>query len=1229
MVFTNWGTSDRAEVRIHAESSGLPGTVLQTLVTPRTITNNSTASFTTSETLTLEKDTTYFVSVRASVDWFLVRTTDSDAEDSGGQAGWSLHNRAHATSAAVPQWTQSILEKKTKVTIKGAVNQAANTAATGAPTISGPAAQGGSLSVAKGTIADTDDLPSTAFPEGYSVQWLRIEGGGATVISGATSTSYTLQSDDLRKRVRARVSFTDGAGHTETRTSAVYPPDPFTVENPLAVNSAASGYYTDASLDTVLSGPLINGADIYLKVVHNEKLSHTAGDGADARPELFYKIGADAAVGFDIVDFGTTLESGDCKPKGAGRSREYQCRYTVAEGDMGAFVFEVGTHTVAGPQNTLASRYTHATAITVDGTAPTVDASESGYYSDEALMTVLSGLQPPGTAIYTKIKFSENVEHIEGTQGSGRPALRYRVESDRSAESYDIVGDDAALESGQCKRKSASDTSEYVCLYETQRYDNGTFRFEVEDKTRDLVQNALSGGTYNHDDTLTVGVIPGTPGIQVIKGDTRVRVYMLESDIRATARDAFYDYRYAAGITIPENTPWETGSYTESTVLYHSLTNGTQYTFEVRARTNIGTSSIASTMFMPGELACNAPTLTNRREFWSATMSVGTLETLQGNAYTGRTTGGFRNNNDERFGTLTTDTVTSGRHSYTIEELTSLREPNGSGEPIRIRFSEGRLARHIEEGLQLHICEQGINPQWSAERSYEEDPTGERITYGELALYPTLRVALSLPELPPQRHEPVPDPGAQVGREFTYQIPEETFSDPNNDELSYAITRGDGTAFASDFWLSVDNATRTLNGTPTETGTVSVKVTVSDGTGRSVSDDFNIKVGASDVCQRTPQVRDAIVGKVPGVSDCIGVTEAHLGAITGRLVINPVEELREGDLDGLGQLEQLLVVGDLRTFPSNILDELASLVTLDWGQNAITELPEGLLDKVTKLEDVNFASNRLTSVRASLVAKLQVLDSLSLSANSLTTLPTGFLDHNPMLTGLYINGNKTPLTLKSGMLDKVTRLEELWLAGTKLTGIPEGFLDKTVELEHLQIQRNGLTELPEGLLDHTRNIETLRIEGNEIETLPDALLQKLNALHTFKAQDNPGAPFRPTADAGTDRTVQYGTKATLLATATGAWGDRVTWEWSQVDGPNSETRATSPVSLATDPSNAAIRTFTVPSTERDLHFMVLAKPIPRAFTNDGTANSEPDWVTLPSLPTSLRQRLPLELVEGG
>ena len=86
----------------------------------------------------------------------------------------------------------------------------------------------------------------------------------------------------------------------------------------------------------------------------------------------------------------------------------------------------------------------------------------------------------------------------------------------------------------------------------------------------------------------------------------------------------------------------------------------------------------------------------------------------------------------------------------------------------------------------------------------------------------------------------IPDQPATVDEEFSYTFPENTFNDLDaGDTLTYAATQGDGTALPS--WLTFTASTRTFSGTPTATGTVSVKVTASDGTD-SVSDTFDIAV---------------------------------------------------------------------------------------------------------------------------------------------------------------------------------------------------------------------------------------------------------------------------------------------------------------------------------------------------------------------------------------------------
>ena len=91
----------------------------------------------------------------------------------------------------------------------------------------------------------------------------------------------------------------------------------------------------------------------------------------------------------------------------------------------------------------------------------------------------------------------------------------------------------------------------------------------------------------------------------------------------------------------------------------------------------------------------------------------------------------------------------------------------------------------------------------------------------------------------------IPDQTAMAGTAFSYAFPDTTFTDADTgDTLSYTATKADDTTLPT--WLSFDGSTRTFSGTPqtADAGTVSVKVTASDGNGGSVSDAFDITVAA-------------------------------------------------------------------------------------------------------------------------------------------------------------------------------------------------------------------------------------------------------------------------------------------------------------------------------------------------------------------------------------------------
>ena len=112
--------------------------------------------------------------------------------------------------------------------------------ATGAPTISGTAQVGETLTADTSGISDSDGLDNVAFV----YQWLADD----TEISGAAGSSYTLTEFEEGQAIKVRVSFSDDAGNEETLTSTatgsvVAPPSPLTASVSAAPESH-DGHFT-------------------------------------------------------------------------------------------------------------------------------------------------------------------------------------------------------------------------------------------------------------------------------------------------------------------------------------------------------------------------------------------------------------------------------------------------------------------------------------------------------------------------------------------------------------------------------------------------------------------------------------------------------------------------------------------------------------------------------------------------------------------------------------------------------------------------------------------------------------------------------------------------------------------------------------------------------------------------------------------------------------------------
>ena len=137
--------------------------------------------------------------------------------------------------------------------------------------------------------------------------------------------------------------------------------------------------------------------------------------------------------------------------------------------------------------------------------------------------------------------------------------------------------------------------------------------------------------------------------------------------------------------------------------------------------------------------------------------------------------------------------------------------------------------------------------------SDDDDGDSVRLGFGTLptgiaaAGYTTATVGITdndaTANAPPAVANAIPEQTATVGTSFSYQFPANTFSDADNDTLSYAATKDDGAALSTT-WLGFAAATRTFSGTPqaADVGTVSVKVTASDSNAGTAEDTFDIVV---------------------------------------------------------------------------------------------------------------------------------------------------------------------------------------------------------------------------------------------------------------------------------------------------------------------------------------------------------------------------------------------------
>ena len=263
------------------------------------------------------------------------------------------------------------------------------------------------------------------------------------------------------------------------------------------------------------------------------------------------------------------------------------------------------------------------------------------------------------------------------------------------------------------------------------------------------------------------------------------------------------------------------------------------------------------------------------------------------------------------------------------------------------------------------------------------------------------------------------------------------------------------------------------------------------------------------VCDRTPQVRDGIVGLSSSVNDCAEVTDDDLSKVTGTLDFfrESIATLKAGDFSGLGNLRQLTLSGNqLSTLPATVFSGLDNLVELRLGDNRLTTLPATVFSGLVNLQVLIFVDNQLSDLPATVFSGLVNLQVLDLSNSQLSDLPAGVFSGLVDLERLFLHNNQLSI-LPADVFSGLGSLERLDLSSNQLSALPVGVFSDLGDLENLWLHNNRLTTLPATVFSSLDSLGSLNLSFNGLSTLPSGFFSSLGSLQSLNLSNNPGAPF--------------------------------------------------------------------------------------------------------------------------
>ena len=678
-----------------------------------------------------------------------------------------------------------------------------NSPATGAPTISGFPQGGQTLTAATGGISDSDGLTSVS----WSYQWIRVDGANETDISGATSSTYTLATADQGKTIKVKVTFEDDAGNDEELTSTA------TTAVVAAAPACTTGNVWCATL-TVGSQPGITRGP--------------AGYCSSAFSRCSADFGSLSDTSFTLGGTSYTVQSVRWGAGGSGRFH-LSLGSTLPDADVDRLTLQVDSHSLALSSATqenddgpLANNYRWTS------TPRAILAFEKGrqvrveLLQTEPTITIAAGTSPvtEGTAAEFTITASptpaadltvnlsvadvEDSDFVADTD-EGSQTVTISVNTATVTYSVATVADTTDEDSGDVTVTVASGDG-----YTVGSTDSAVVRVNDDDETDTApsVSSAAVNGdklTITFDEALAAAANLSNDAFAVKKtpsGGTEADV-----DLHATtqpsisgstvvltlanavvASDGSVTVSYTKPTTDNNNRIEDAAGLETDSFSDQAVTNATPIAVSIAAGTSPVTEGTAATFTVTADAAPAANLTVNL-----------TVADVSGSDFVASANEGSK---------TVTINASSTTATYSVATVGDSTKEDSGDVTVTVAAGAGYT----------------VGAANSASVTVNDDDNAAPTVANE-----------------------IPNQSATAGTAFSFQFAADTFADTDTgDTLTYTATKGDDSDLPA--WLTFAASSRTFSGTPpaADVGTLSVKVTASDGDGGTVSDTFDIVVAAAD-----------------------------------------------------------------------------------------------------------------------------------------------------------------------------------------------------------------------------------------------------------------------------------------------------------------------------------------------------------------------------------------------